>query len=125
MFLRYNLPAILWAVVIFILCAIPGDDLPTTPFFNIPHFDKMVHAFLYAVLEYLLMFGFTKQYYSNKILKCALGMSLILNISYGAVIEILQGTIFIERSTDIFDIMANASGAFFGLFIFKLRPFHR
>lgn len=125
MFLRYNLPAILWAVVIFIVCTMPGDELPTSPLFNIPHFDKIVHLFLYTVLECLLMLGFTKQYSYGKISKYALGMSLSINICYGGIIEILQGTIFIERTADFFDFMANTSGAFLGLLIFKFFPFPR
>ena len=31
---------LIWSVLILILCAIPGDSLPSKPFLNIPHFDK-------------------------------------------------------------------------------------
>ena len=61
MFFRYNLPAVFWAILIFCLCAVPGNDLPKSYWFDFPGFDKLVHVFLYTVLEWLILFGFTKQ----------------------------------------------------------------
>jgi hypothetical protein len=42
--------SLVWSVLILILCAIPGNSLPKSPLFNIPHFDKFVHAGLYFPL---------------------------------------------------------------------------
>ena len=40
----FILANILWVVIIFILCAMPSDDIPD-PHWNIPHLDKVVHPF--------------------------------------------------------------------------------
>ena len=36
----FILANILWVVIIFILCAMPSDDIPD-PHWNIPHLDKV------------------------------------------------------------------------------------
>lgn len=33
---------IIWALVIFVLCAMPSEDIPN-PHWDIPHLDKVVH----------------------------------------------------------------------------------
>ncbi|MBK7850755.1 MAG: VanZ family protein [Bacteroidetes bacterium] len=43
---------------------------------------------------------------------------LLLTIFYGILIEILQATVFIHRSGDIRDAIANSIGAFVGLWVF-------
>lgn len=51
----FILANILWVVIIFILCAMPSDDIPD-PHWNIPHLDKVVHFGMYFVLSILLIF---------------------------------------------------------------------
>ena len=42
-----------------------------------------------------------------------------MSISYGALVEVLQATIFIGRSGDIRDVLANSIGAIIGLYFFR------
>ena len=44
-------------------------------------------------------------------------------ITYGLLLEILQGLVFVERSADILDWLADTIGVFLGVWIFKKFPF--
>lgn len=117
---------IIWASVIFFLSALPGYDLnKATSFIAFPNFDKVGHATFYFVLCWLLVHAFQntlRPKKSNKILSYFL--ALFLCAIYGAIIEYLQGYIFIQRSKDIFDFIANCSGAVSAaIFYYFLAPF--
>ena len=44
---------IIWAGVIFFLCAIPSDSIPD-PKLNIPHLDKVVHFGMFFIMSIFL-----------------------------------------------------------------------
>jgi len=99
---------ILWAVIIFILCSVPGDSLPHTSMIQIPYFDKMVHFGLFFIMGILLISEL--KYQTN------LGTSSIIIIVfaivavYGGSIEVLQEHFFINRSGDFWDLCADIAG---------------
>lgn len=100
----------LWGVIIFILCAMPGDDLPD-PHWNIPHLDKVVHFGMYFVLAILLVFlleGYNRLKKSQIYL-----IAILVALAYGGGIEILQANFF-NRSGDIWDLIADGIGAMAG-----------
>ena len=107
---RIHFLAIGWALVILILSATPGDDLPK---FAFKHLDKILHALVYGVLGILVAFSFRSIGIGN------LFLVLTLVIAYGFIIEWLQGTFFEGRYFDTFDGLANSAGAVFGIVIFK------
>lgn len=119
MFWKNNFPAILWAVLILVLCGVPGDKIPEMTFLEWLRPDKIVHLILFGVLSFLLLKGFSKQNQFPFIFKHAGKIALILSISYGGIVEILQDTVFIHRSGDIRDAAANAVGAIVGLWIYN------
>jgi VanZ family protein len=119
MFLRYNIPGIVWAIIILILLGLPGSDLPDTSFINIPQFDKIVHAGLFGILVFLLARGFCLQYQFEYLRKYFVLLSLLMSILYGGLTEILQSTVFVERTTDVFDFISDAVGSVFGIFFFQ------
>ena len=119
MFWKYNLPAISWALLILLLCGLPGDKIPEITFLEWLRPDKIVHLILFGVLSFLFLKGFTKQNQYPFINKNAGKIALIICISYGGIIEILQNLVFIHRIGDIRDAAANAVGAVFGLWIYN------
>ena len=119
MFLKHNFFALLWALLILILCAIPGHDIPYVSFLELLNFDKLVHASLFFVLAFLLIRGFQLQHTFALLHKFPGLMATVLCILYGAVLEILQGLLFIERSADIYDFIANAFGSIMGFALFN------
>ena len=119
MFFKYTKWSILWALVILILCGIPGRDIPHISFLELLSFDKFVHASIFFILILLTIWGFIKQTRYTKLQQRAKPIALIICIVYGGSLEIMQGTLFIERSADLFDFMANSIGCIAGLLCYK------
>ncbi len=119
MFWRYNKAAFAWAILILILCGVPGNNFPRLSFLDWLRPDKIVHLILFGVQSYLFIIGFSRQTIYTSLNKHAQRWGVLLSISYGALVEVLQSTIFIGRSGDVRDAIANAIGALLGLYIYK------
>jgi VanZ family protein len=101
---------ILWALLIFILCFIPGQEFPDV---NIPMADKWVHFVLFAVFTFLWMCAQP----TVKLLPVVI--TLLVGITFGWLVEELQGLLsFLGRSKSIKDIYADAIGAALGVLLF-------
>jgi glycopeptide antibiotics resistance protein len=95
----------------------PGKDVPNISIFQ---FDKFVHAGIFFVLVIFAIRGFRLQT-RNKYLKTnSAFLAVGLSIAYGGILEILQGTVFSERSADIFDFIANSFGCFVALLLYPI-----
>jgi glycopeptide antibiotics resistance protein len=116
--LRYYLPAIIWIVLIMVLCTLPGKDIPSNSFFEFVHFDKIVHFGLFGGIVLFLALGI---YWQKKhISPLTLLILVICAASYGLAIEFIQKYWAIGRSFDIYDVMADTLGAIAGVWVFKL-----
>lgn len=118
--LKTYLPAILWAILIFIASSLPGKDLPDVPIWQV---DKIFHILFYGILYLLTSNGYNRQkndkrnYPSRKEI-----YTFVVTIGYGFFIEIYQGLFLIDRHFDIFDVLANTIGAIIGLTVkFKIK----
>lgn len=118
MFLRHTFLAIVWALLILLLSALPGEDFPDLSFWSLLSFDKVVHAFFYAVLVELMIVGFIKQYTFRRLRFSAVTVSVILGIFYGGLIEFLQATAFRSRQGDVMDWIADTVGSLVGMLVF-------
>jgi VanZ family protein len=107
-----------WALVILILCGIPGRDIPHISFLELLSFDKFVHAGIFFVLLLLTVRGFVLQEKYPALKVKAKSAALAICICYGGLLEIMQGTIFEERSADVFDFMANSFGCLLALALY-------
>ncbi|WNB17380.1 VanZ family protein [Marivirga arenosa] len=93
--------------------------MPLTNIWDVLSFDKIAHFIVFALLTFLFILGFSKQYtflyfrYNAEIL--ATGISFL----YGLIIELGQ-TLIPERGLEFTDIMANSVGVFAGWFVFYL-----
>jgi VanZ family protein len=101
----------------------PGDQIPELTFLQWLKPDKIVHLILFGVFSYLLIRGFNLQKSFSLLNKNAVALALIISIAYGGLVEILQSTIFIHRSGDMRDAIANALGAFIGYWLYKKYSF--
>ena len=115
MFKRYGFTIgfICWITIITVLSLSSFEDLDTKGI-NIPHLDKLVHFFFYfvaAILGALLIRERTKGQLN---LSRAIVISTIIVIIYGIVIEVLQNIFTQTRNGELFDVLANSLGAFFG-----------
>ena len=94
----------IWLAIICYGLFMPANELPTKPFLDIPHFDKLVHFILFFVLCMFLFRPFKKlnlKYYY---------LAPAVSIFLGFVLETSQQLITVSRSSDFYDFLANASG---------------
>ena len=101
---------IIWAVVIFILCTLPGDNIPD-PHLNIPHLDKVVHFGMFFIMVVLLCNEL--EYQTRFRLRKIYTITVVIAFLYGGAIEILQQHCF-SRSGDVWDLVADVFGAVTG-----------
>jgi glycopeptide antibiotics resistance protein len=115
MFLKHTKWAMLWALLVLILCGIPGRDIPHISFLELLEFDKFVHAGIFFVLFSLTARGFLLQT-SRPLLQRSYKLSaFILCITYGGALEVMQEMVFQGRSADIYDFIANSFGCMMGI----------
>ena len=106
-FVRYQLPVILWALLIFISSSIPGDDFPEI---NVPMADKIVHFFIFFVFCALTHRAVKHQTRFPFFARHHLLASVLLTVVYGMIDEAHQ--IFVPiRSPSVRDLLADALGA--------------
>lgn len=109
---RARLGAILWTLLIFILCFIPAREVPEV---NIPLIDKWVHFILFGVFSFLWLLA-VKQYNHLHLL-----LVLVSAVVVGWLVEYLQGSLsFLGRSQDNMDTIADGIGGLIGVVIFYI-----
>lgn len=106
----------LWVIIIFILCSIPGNKIPSNPLVNIPHFDKIVHFGIFFILGIFVMSSLNIPKRTNK-MRISLICMLIVFL-YGGLIEVLQAYFFVNRSGDFYDLIADILGGLFAVLSF-------
>jgi VanZ family protein len=119
MFLRSLLPAFIWTFVIFLLCSFPGDAIPSISWLELLSFDKWVHFGIFFLLQLLWMRGFYIQKKYSSLKRYFTLSALLICIPYGAALEMMQRFIFLSRSGDVLDFVANTVGAIMGSLLFS------
>jgi glycopeptide antibiotics resistance protein len=119
MFLKHTKWAMLWALLILILCGMPGKDIPHISFLELLSFDKFVHASIFFVFILLTIRGFVLQTNYAKLQTSAKPIAFIICAAYGGLMEIMQATLFQDRSADIYDFVANSFGCAMGWAFYK------
>lgn len=108
---RWLLPGVLWGLLIAALSGVPGGSLPRFTLTNLLSTDKLAHFGVYFLLTALLSWGLERQHsqsierFSPKILAGAIA------VGYGTLLEWLQYLIFVRRSAEWGDMLANTLGA--------------
>ncbi|MBS1688810.1 MAG: VanZ family protein [Bacteroidetes bacterium] len=109
---RARFLATLWTLLIFILCLMPGNDLPEV---NVPFIDKWTHFVLFGTFTFLWLCGFPKRKFGH------LALIFIISIALGWLIECLQGYFTsLGRDKDIMDAIADGIGGLLGVLFFTL-----
>lgn len=98
--------AAVWATAILAGSVMPSLELPS-PTFTFQ--DKLVHAVAYALLAALCTLSIPRL----RRIPAAL-ISISLAMTYGTLLEIIQGLFIPGRSFDLLDIAANAVGSIIG-----------
>ncbi len=114
-------PGLITAIVIMILMGTPGNCFPNvTSFWDWLGPDKIVHFIVFGILSFSMIWGYREKIISqnSNTQKKSYLLTLLLSISYGALTEILQKYIFINRYGSIYDFIADAIGCVLGVIVF-------
>ncbi|MBU0697592.1 MAG: VanZ family protein [Bacteroidetes bacterium] len=120
--LKYQLPAIVWSILVLILCFLPGSDLPEASRF-FPGFDKVVHLGFFFVLAVLLFFGKIRQQNSYDYRILTIIKITLICVTLGGGIELLQWKVFTYRDGDWWDFFVDMVG--YGMGVFGYLLLHR
>lgn len=105
----------IWASIIFILCATPGQYIPSASWLDLLSVDKFVHAGIFYTLSTLFLVTAIKHNQS----KATILLYILICVAYGVSLEWMQATFFINRSADWQDIIANSVGCLMALFFYS------
>ena len=103
----YFWTALIWSGIIAFFCLAQFNNVPLG---NVSNLDKLVHAFFHFVLT-TLCFLFLKSRANNVYSLKPLVLSFLFSVFFGIGIEIAQAVLTATRKADIFDVLANVSGA--------------
>ena len=116
------IPGIAWFFLVLILLCLPGNEFPKNiEWLEKIYFDKWVHAGLFGILAFLLMYPYAKseidlQSKLNTILKIALAVSV-----WGLTTEFIQKYFVPFRNFDLWDWAADSVGALAALVFWRIR----
>ena len=103
--------AIVWTLLIFFLCLIPGTSLPKV---DIPLVDKWVHIILFGLFAFFWLCTAPTRNIRFLI------MLFLITLFFGWLVEYIQGHFVKYRSQDNMDILADAIGGIVGILLFAL-----
>jgi VanZ family protein len=103
---------ILWGVLIVILSGTPGKKMPT---FNVFQEDKIGHFGVYAIFAILWLYSLLNVNFPFK--KAAM-IAFLIAAGLGMTMEWCQANLFVDRSFDYADEIANCIGAGIGIAFF-------
>jgi len=118
--LSKNTLARTWTLFILILMAIPGNMLPHEEKTFIPNLDKLVHATLFGSFVFLWSIYYATRKEKNNHNNSRFVLILIIACLYGVATELMQKYLIPNRDYDIYDILADCTGAALGFLVVLL-----
>jgi VanZ family protein len=103
--------AIIWTLLIFILCFIPGNEIPEV---GIPLADKWAHLVLFGVFSFLWLCTNPTRHPAFLIILFA------ITVFIGWLVEYIQGHFISGRTQDNADTFMDAAGGIIGIILFCL-----
>ena len=95
----------------------PGQQFPMLG--NLFSFDKIAHLGVFAVLAFLMIVGFSKQYQFPRLQRNPVRFSLAFSLFYAAILELGQ-SIVPDRYANFYDMAFNLLGVVIGYLFFLL-----
>jgi glycopeptide antibiotics resistance protein len=115
LFIKYNLPTLLWATVILLLTLLPAASMPQLPAWELISVATLAHAIVFFILTVLMLRGFTKQSLFLALARQAAMLTFIGSVLFGAGIEALQMVLNWGRQGDPLDVISNTIGTVSGI----------
>lgn len=104
----------LWLLIVLVLSTISKSNIAIEEDILLPHADKLAHFGMYFVLQILLLWQFENR--STPKIQRRIFFAVCI---YGIVIELTQQLFLADRFFEIFDIIANITGALVGKLFFQ------
>ncbi|MEJ2905324.1 VanZ family protein [Pedobacter panaciterrae] len=117
--LKYQVWAIVWTIVILVLCNMKMPDTSGSGFF-FEGFDKLVHLGFFYVLTILLFYGKIKHQHNYSFRSLTIFKIIVITAALGGGIELLQWKFFTYRSAEWWDFGCDMTGVFMGVFSYIL-----
>jgi VanZ family protein len=117
------LPAITWFLISVVLLALPGDDVPSIDYFDIPYFDKLIHLGMFFLLSFLFCYPLVKSSAEQGFITSWCNRIAVLAIIYGVFMEFVQRDFVRGRSFDVIDILFDTIGSIAG--VIAVRQYYR
>ncbi len=114
------LPGLVWAVVIFVVISLPPENIPQAPLLQVPHIDKAIHFFMFAVFGVLVLLGLYKKSTAGSLSLKHITMAVIAGSAYGILTESIQYCCLPGRHGNVPDVLANIFGTVFGVFVIAM-----
>ena len=105
-FIKYQFPAFLWAILIFVASSIPATKFPDLKIFT---YDKVLHISIFFIFGLLVYRAFERRSKSPSSRLWRIIIAALIVIFYGILDEVHQGTVP-GRTFDVWDMTADAVG---------------
>ncbi|MFI1744436.1 VanZ family protein [Thalassobellus sediminis] len=93
--------------------------LNNVPDIGVSFGDKIFHFLAYSLLAFLWFCTFRYNFSYKE--KKAITYAAVISIIFGIIIEVLQDTLTVYRSMDIYDVFANSSGVLLTVLVLVLK----
>lgn len=114
-------PLVLYWIVLLTLTTLPSQRLPSV---NVS--DKIEHLLAFTVLAIMLCFTYSFQRKYEMLRQKPFLFTFLTVVFYGALDELHQAIPALGRSCDIFDLMADTTGAVIGIgIVYLIKTFSR
>lgn len=116
-------PGLIISIFIMVIMGLPGNYFPkVVSFWDWLGPDKVIHLIVFGMLSYSMLWGYRKKILSHDVqyIKKSFLLTLLLSVSYGALTELMQKYVFINRFGSIYDFIADAMGCVLGAIVFFL-----
>ena len=115
--IKYKIPALLWAILLFLLSSLPGSSVPSIGF---DYEDKIAHFVVYGIFGYFLAMAFARRENPGDFRRILIG--LLLGLLYALSDEFHQS--FVPgRFPSVSDLIADCVGLLSGGWVFRMLPF--
>lgn len=118
--LKYQFWAIIWAIIILVLCNIKMPEPSDDEGFFFTGFDKMAHLGFFYVLAVLLFYGKITYQHNYSFRSLTIFKIILISVVLGGGIELLQWKVFTYRSAEWWDFACDMLGTFMGIFSYIL-----
>lgn len=112
----YVYAAIFWSILTIFISLISGARLNTLKFIDVIGIDKVGHLVFYTMLSFLWSGACVRVKYEKFFV-------IFFCTTFGFLMEILQFYLFIGRSFEFFDALANFIGVLIGIFLYHTLNF--